>query len=133
IWYQRIHHIAIDGFAFSLIARRVAEVYSALSQGTPVPPQTFGALHDVVQEESTYRQSNRYEADRAFWKNRFADQPEIVSLAELAPRTSDHFIRKTAGFDAEKVSKMKRNAQAFGGTWHEMILAASALYMHRMT
>ena len=32
IWYQRIHHIAIDGFAFSLIARRVAEVYSALSQ-----------------------------------------------------------------------------------------------------
>ncbi|MEC1410286.1 amino acid adenylation domain-containing protein [Bacillus safensis] len=133
IWYQRIHHIAIDGFAFSLIARRVAEVYSALSQGTPVPPQTFGALHDVVEEESTYRQSNRYEADRTFWKNRFADQPEIVSLAELAPRTSDHFIRKTAGYDAEKVSKMKKNAQAFGGTWHEMILAASALYMHRMT
>lgn len=28
---------------------------------------------------------------------------------------------------------MKKNAQAFGGTWHEMILAASALYMHRMT
>ncbi|MBJ8056676.1 hypothetical protein JDS87_33930, partial [Bacillus cereus] len=63
----------------------------------------------------------------------FADQPEIASLAELAPRTSDHFIRKTARYDAEKVSKMKKNAQAFGSTWHEMILAASALYMHRMT
>lgn len=94
IWYQRIHHIAIDGFAFSLMARRVAEVYSALSKGISVPPQTFGALHDVVQEEITYQQSNRYEDDRAFWKNRFADQPEIVSLAELAPRTSDHLSEK---------------------------------------
>ncbi|MGE6630695.1 amino acid adenylation domain-containing protein [Bacillus sp. NPDC077027] len=133
LWYQRIHHIAIDGFAFSLIARRVAEVYSALSQGRSVPPQTFGAFRDVVQEEVAYQRSNRYEEDQAFWKNRFADQPEIVSLAELAPRTSDHFIRKTARYDATRVSKMKKNVQTFGGTWHEMILAASALYMHRMT
>ncbi|XVM10718.1 condensation domain-containing protein [Bacillus subtilis] len=32
-WYQRIHHIAIDGFGFSLIAQRVASTYTALIKG----------------------------------------------------------------------------------------------------
>ena len=31
-WYQRIHHIAIDGYGVSLITRRVASLYSASIQ-----------------------------------------------------------------------------------------------------
>ncbi|WP_433871715.1 condensation domain-containing protein [Saccharopolyspora sp. CA-218241] len=33
LWYQRIHHVAIDGYGFSIILRRVAEVYTALLAG----------------------------------------------------------------------------------------------------
>ncbi len=33
LWYHRVHHIALDGFGLSLVARRVAEVYTALTVG----------------------------------------------------------------------------------------------------
>ncbi|MCG1020033.1 condensation domain-containing protein, partial [Mycetohabitans sp. B4] len=34
IWYQRYHHIMMDGYGQYLIAQRVAHVYSALCAGT---------------------------------------------------------------------------------------------------
>lgn len=43
-WYQRIHHIAIDGFGFSLIAQRVASTYTALMKGQSVTDRSFGSL-----------------------------------------------------------------------------------------
>ena len=33
LWYQRVHHIALDGYGLSLVARRVADVYTALVAG----------------------------------------------------------------------------------------------------
>lgn len=33
LWYQRIHHLVMDGFGYSLLVRRTAEVYSALARG----------------------------------------------------------------------------------------------------
>src|SRR5690606_20978748 len=33
LWYQRIHHIAIDGYGTAMIVRRVCEAYKALAAG----------------------------------------------------------------------------------------------------
>jgi nonribosomal peptide synthetase MxcG len=30
VWYHRVHHIALDGYGLGLVARRVAEIYTAL-------------------------------------------------------------------------------------------------------
>ena len=35
-WYARYHHIVLDGFGMWLVARRVAEVYTALCAGTGI-------------------------------------------------------------------------------------------------
>ena len=43
-WYSRYHHIVMDGFGFALVARRVADVYSALVAGRAAEPATFGSL-----------------------------------------------------------------------------------------
>lgn len=44
LWYQRIHHLVMDGFGYSLLVRRTAEVYSALVRGQDPGPRTFGTL-----------------------------------------------------------------------------------------
>lgn len=93
-WYQRIHHIAIDGFGFSLIAQRVAHAYTALAGGRSADDRSFGSLQDILEEDAAYRSSETYEEDRQFWLNRFADKPEVVSLAERAPRTSKAFCAR---------------------------------------
>ena len=79
-WYQRAHHIALDGYGFSLIARRVAELYTARVEGRSSEGGAFGSLRRVVDEDLAYRASPDLERDRAFWTQRFADRPEPVSL-----------------------------------------------------
>ncbi|MCY8532791.1 amino acid adenylation domain-containing protein [Bacillus vallismortis] len=132
-WYQRIHHIAIDGFGFSLIAQRVASMYAALMKGQSTDGRSFGSLRAILEEDAGYRASEQYEKDRQFWLNRFADEPEVVSLADRAPRTSNRFLRHTAHLPLSDVNTLKEAARYFSGTWHEVMIAVTAVYVHRMT
>ena len=66
-WYSRYHHIVMDGFGLSLIARRVADVYTALAAGLSVEPSIFRSLVHLLEEEEGYRTSKRFEQDRRFW------------------------------------------------------------------
>ncbi|MCY8547621.1 amino acid adenylation domain-containing protein [Bacillus vallismortis] len=132
-WYQRIHHIAIDGFGFSLIAQRVASTYAALMKGQSTDGRSFGSLRAILEEDADYRASEQYEKDRQFWLNRFADEPEVVSLADRAPRTSNRFLRHTAHLPLSDVNTLKEAARYFSGTWHEVMIAVTAVYVHRMT
>ncbi|MCY8853708.1 non-ribosomal peptide synthetase DhbF [Bacillus inaquosorum] len=132
-WYQRIHHIAIDGFGFSLIAQRVASTYAALVKGQSAKDRSFGSLQAILEEDTDYRESGQYEKDRQFWLDRFADGPEVVSLADRAPRTSNSFLRHTAYLPLSDVNALKEAARYFSGSWHEVVIAVSAVYVHRMT
>ncbi|MED5591728.1 non-ribosomal peptide synthetase DhbF [Bacillus subtilis] len=132
-WYQRIHHIAIDGFGFSLIAQRVASTYTALIKGQTAKSRSFGSLQAILEEDTDYRGSEKYEKDRQFWLDRFADAPEVVSLADRAPRTSNSFLRHTAYLPPSDVNALKEAARYFSGSWHEVMIAVSAVYVHRMT
>ncbi|MBK4204285.1 nonribosomal peptide synthetase DhbF [Bacillus subtilis] len=132
-WYQRIHHIAIDGFGFSLIAQRVASTYAALMKGQSATDRSFGSLQAILEEDTDYRASEQYEKDRQFWLDRFADGPEVVSLADRAPRTSNSFLRQTAYLPLSDVSALKESARYFSGSWHEVVIAVSAVFVHRMT
>ncbi|MCY8870985.1 non-ribosomal peptide synthetase DhbF [Bacillus inaquosorum] len=132
-WYQRIHHIAIDGFGFSLIAQRVASTYAALVKGQSAKDRTFGSLQAILEEDTDYRASEQCEKDRQFWLDRFADGPEVVSLADRAPRTSNSFLRHTAYLPLSDVNALKEAARYFSGSWHEVVIAVSAVYVHRMT
>ncbi|MDF4198779.1 non-ribosomal peptide synthetase DhbF [Bacillus subtilis] len=132
-WYQRIHHIAIDGFGFSLIAQRVASTYTALIKGQTAKGRSFGSLQAILEEDKDYRGSEQYEKDRQFWLDRFADAPEVVSLADRAPRTSNSFLRHTAYLPPSDVNALKEASRYFSGSWHEVMIAVSAVYVHRMT
>ncbi|MGY0656009.1 non-ribosomal peptide synthetase DhbF [Bacillus subtilis] len=132
-WYQRIHHIAIDGFGFSLIAQRVASTYTALIKGQTAKGRSFGSLQAILEEDTDYRGSEQYEKDRQFWLDRFADAPEVVSLADRAPRTSNSFLRHTAYLPPSDVNALKEASRYFSGSWHEVMIAVSAVYVHRMT
>lgn len=53
-WFQRAHHIALDGFGFSLVARRVADLYTARVTGKPAT-NGFGSLRAVIDEDAAYQ------------------------------------------------------------------------------
>lgn len=132
-WYQRIHHIIMDGFGFSLVTRRVAEIYTALANDLAYDKASFNPFRFVLEEDTAYRSSEGFEQDRHFWLERFRDQPEVVSLANRAPGRSRSVIRQTGYLSPSSLDSLKRAARNFKGNWHEIVIAATAVYVHRLT
>ncbi|WP_017149593.1 amino acid adenylation domain-containing protein [Bacillus bingmayongensis] len=132
-WYQRIHHIVMDGYGFSLLAERVAKVYTAFMNNQSYDERPFGSLYTILEEDATYRASDQFEQDRSFWLERFQDQPEVVSLAERAPRTSKEFLRQTAHLSRLHTESLQRVAHGCKANWPDLIIAATAIYIHKLT
>ncbi|MFF3431340.1 amino acid adenylation domain-containing protein, partial [Streptomyces sp. NPDC002602] len=133
LWYQRAHHIALDAFGFSLISRRTAEVYTALVRAEEPPANPFGALKVVTDEEREYRESPRFEADRAYWLERLADCPEPEPLSGTALPAAHAFLRDGATLSAEETAGLLDIARSARASWADVVTAAFAAFLHRAT
>lgn len=133
VWYQRIHHIAIDGFGFSLIVRRVAQIYTALAAGQPFAEGALGPLLPVLEEDAAYSASDELESDRQFWLKRFADGPGAVSLGDKAALTSRSFHRHSALLPRERMDAFDAAAGQINASWADYAIALTAVYVHRLT
>lgn len=60
------HHLVMDGFGFSLVIQRIAEVYSALETGREFPPSSLGSLPLLLADEAGYWASERPIQDRQY-------------------------------------------------------------------
>ncbi|MBL3693785.1 hypothetical protein F1652_14180 [Pluralibacter gergoviae] len=74
-WYQRYHHLLVDGFSFPAITRHIARIYAALLAGEPLPDSPFTPFAEVVEEYQRYRDSDACRRDKAFWAQQRADLP----------------------------------------------------------
>ncbi|WAZ19304.1 amino acid adenylation domain-containing protein [Streptomyces cinnabarinus] len=133
LWYQRIHHLVMDGYGYSLLVRRTAEVYTALAEGREPGPRTFGTLADLVADDAAYRDSAAFEADRAHWAEAFADRPEAPRLAGRGALPSRTFHRRTTQPAPETTGRLRDLATRLRATWPDVLIAAQALYTSRAT
>ncbi|WP_443053703.1 amino acid adenylation domain-containing protein [Streptomyces sp. NBC_00271] len=133
LWYHRVHHIALDGFGLSLVARRVAQVYTALTAGEPVEDSGFGTLAAVRDEERAYRESPRFAKARAYWADRFADRPPVATPAGRTALPAHTFHRRVADLDATDTQALRAVAQDLKLTWSEVLLAVTTAQLHHAT
>ncbi|MFF1744521.1 amino acid adenylation domain-containing protein [Streptomyces mirabilis] len=133
LWYHRVHHIALDGFGLSLVARRVAQVYTALAAGEQVEDSGFGTLAAVREEERAYRESARYSKARAYWTDRFADRPPVATPAGRTALPARTFHRRVADLDATDTEALRAVARDLKLTWSEVLLAVTAAQLHHAT
>jgi nonribosomal peptide synthetase DhbF len=133
VWYQRIHHIVMDGYGFSLLTKRVAHVYTAMMSHSGHVEKGFGSWQLVLDEDDDYRRSDKAQKDRAFWLERFADEPDAVSLVDRSPRPANHFLRCTTELSSSEAKNLRGSAQLHAAAWSDLVLAAVATYLHRLT
>ncbi|MEV8598289.1 amino acid adenylation domain-containing protein [Streptomyces griseoviridis] len=133
LWYHRVHHIALDGFGLSLVARRVAKVYSAFVAGEPVPESGFGTLDSVRAEEAAYRDSARHTKDRTYWTHRYADHPPVATPAGRSALPARTFHRHVTDLDPSEASRLRTVARELSVTWSEVLLAVTVAHLHRLT
>lgn len=80
-WYQRYHHLLVDGFSFPAITRQIAAIYRAWLHGEPTPESPFTPFSEVVEEYQQYRQSDAWQRDGTFWTEQRKQLPPPASLS----------------------------------------------------
>ncbi|MFI7002571.1 amino acid adenylation domain-containing protein [Nocardia sp. NPDC050175] len=136
LWYHRVHHILLDGYGMALIARRVAELYTASVTGTAPPPYAFGSWDAVLAADVAYADSADIERDRTFWLDYLRDRPAPVTLSGAGPRPTSvagQTLREFTSLDSETVTLLRGVAEAARANWTDVLTAAIAAYVHRMT
>lgn len=129
LWYLRVHHIALDGFAYLLLIHRVAELYSARVAGREPAPARDWSLAPVIAEEADYRQSSRFIDDRDYWSQRLSGLGEPVTLGpKCAPGDSSHSQR--ALLPPADYAQWQASARRFGVDWSAWLMAAIFAWMH---
>lgn len=132
-WYQRIHHIAIDGYGSSLLVQRVAKIYTVLSWGQRVPPTPFASLQAVIEEDVAYQNSEQKKSDRTYWLNDLENAPDPISLSDRIAPASNTSLRHSRTLPPEIFEHLQAVAPQMESAWPDLLLAVTAVYLHRVT
>ncbi|MBN6044015.1 enterobactin non-ribosomal peptide synthetase EntF [Citrobacter sp. ku-bf4] len=132
-WYQRYHHLLVDGFSFPAITRQITAIYSAWCRGDATPDSPFTPFAEVVEEYQQYRQSEASQRDGAFWAEQRKQLPPPASLspAPLPGRAATSEIYRMK-LDAPEGAFRHLAAQLPDVQRTDLALALVALWLGRL-
>ncbi|MCB5292073.1 non-ribosomal peptide synthetase [Arthrobacter sp. SO3] len=129
-FYQRVHHVMLDGYSAVLVLKRMAELYQGLLEGpdtNDIP--AFGDLSELLAAEADYAGSDAADADRAYWTARLQDAPAAAGLAGRPAGTASSLVRAARTLPAPAAAALQSSA----GSAPALALTTAALYLHRIT
>ncbi|MGW0005732.1 amino acid adenylation domain-containing protein [Nocardia grenadensis] len=136
IWYSRVHHILIDGYAAMNALVRTAEIYSAYYESREPTVSRATPLAELYAGEREYRNTQRFTTDRAYWSEILDGAGEVVSLSTVAnpPATADAGRRlATAVLSEATEASVAASATQRNATDSILYAAAMACYVRSMT
>ena len=134
-WYQRAHHIVYDGYGGGLVARRLAELYTAYIRGESPESKSFCTVETMVDAERTYRSSDRFHRDREYWQQQLAQLPEAVTLSH-SPRhhgLSSELRRSVGYLPAETARQLAELGKRTDASLPQVLIGLIAAYYQRVT
>ncbi|MHC6625471.1 amino acid adenylation domain-containing protein [Streptomyces globosus] len=129
-WYQRYHHILVDGMGVALISRRAGELYTLGERAAAAPDWSLARLVDA---DRAHRASARYAAERAWWQERMSGRAEPARLVERAPALTARRLRRSVELSGEEAGRLRAAADRAGTRASRVLIAAVAAYLHRVT
>ncbi|WP_280504131.1 AMP-binding protein, partial [Nocardia farcinica] len=132
-WYQRIHHIVLDGFGAVTMLRRIAELYNAGVRGQQPPPGRAHDLRRIVEIDAAYRDSDRFHADAGYWREHLAGMPQAIGLAGRTAPVDAHPILAAGELPAATAALLDQRVAAENSGVAPVVVAAFAAYVAAMT
>ncbi|WP_142760732.1 AMP-binding protein, partial [Mycobacterium sp. MFM001] len=121
------HHIVVDGVGLALICHRIADVYSAMASGEPIPPAFFGSLSDLIDCETEYEASTDYRDDRDYWTKNKPTESQSRYRSAHNPGGRDEQPSPPVQLDPSAVAGIQELSNALGVRRSSVITAACAL------
>ncbi|MBD2857478.1 amino acid adenylation domain-containing protein [Spongiibacter sp. KMU-158] len=131
-FYQRCHHINLDGFSGGVLTRRLGEIYNAYLHQEPLSEAYFHDLEHQQREEQSYRESKRFERDRDYWVQTLAKLPEPLSLSKGGERCGG-LMRSSLALSLESSNALRGLAETTGSTLPQVMIALLASYIYRIS
>ncbi|CAO3437839.1 amino acid adenylation domain-containing protein [Azospirillum doebereinerae] len=137
-WYQRYHHIMLDGFSFNALTRRIATLYGALMRDAPIGESPFVGVAAVVEEERAYEESAAFGKDRAFWQDYCAALPAPFTLSTRGGKPTEQqatseVVGHAVGLPPETAAGLRALAGAGTVAVSDLVMAAVAVYLYRLS
>ncbi|HHG8773611.1 TPA: enterobactin non-ribosomal peptide synthetase EntF [Raoultella planticola] len=132
-WYQRYHHLLVDGFSFPAITRQIAAIYRAWQRGEETPASPFTPFAEVVEEYQHYYGGDAWQRDKQFWmaQRKMLPSPASLSAAPLAGRaTRTDIWRLKLDLDADLFSRLAAGAPQCQRA--DLALALTTLWLGRL-
>ncbi|MFJ9741646.1 condensation domain-containing protein, partial [Streptomyces sp. NPDC101166] len=126
LFYIRVNHILVDGFSRVLIYNRLAALYA-----DPEAEGAFPDLRTLTDDEAAYTETPKYLKEQAFWRGRFEEQPEPVSLSPRPGGPARSSLRCEAVLPAATVERLRSLAWDARVTWQTLLIAATGAYVQR--
>ncbi|BCE01315.1 thioester reductase domain-containing protein [Marinicellulosiphila megalodicopiae] len=130
-WFQNIHHIASDGYSFSLLSQKVSDVYQELIVENSINEAAlFGEYESLIEEQNKYKQSKAFEKDKEFWHKQLINMPTPHSLCESLDDNvgfASQSIKLTYEFSQAIFSKIQQCSTEHKVMWSDYILASVAM------
>lgn len=130
--YERIHHLAIDGYGMVLVTNRIAEHYAALTADAP-QPRPFGPLSLASDEDAAYRTDPRRQTDRDWWHAELAGLPEVSGPAPGRAASSHSYLRDSRELPPDLISALASYCDRHRLGWPDVLNALSGAYIARWT
>ncbi|WP_145530243.1 non-ribosomal peptide synthetase [Yersinia alsatica] len=137
-WYQRYHHLLLDGFSFTAITRRIADIYTALLQQKLIGESPFTPFSDVVSEYLAYAGSEIQQRDKQFWQQHTADLPAAISLSSInspirVEQTDNRVLRQRIAIDPVLFGRLTLQGAEQRFVAADMTMALLLIYFARMS
>ncbi|WIB26578.1 non-ribosomal peptide synthetase [Curtobacterium sp. MCSS17_015] len=144
--FQRVHHIALDGYSAVIALRYMADVYTRLARHAPhgrlldvaarplahaaarlrSPLPGLAELHSSLSE---YEDSGQRETDETYWRGVLAEETTVAGLEGTTTSAASRVIRVSVPLEAERAARLA----ALGRDLPKTVVAIVALYMAKIT
>ncbi|MET8877269.1 amino acid adenylation domain-containing protein [Nocardia sp. NPDC004604] len=132
-WYSRMHHIVLDGMGALALVQRTGEIYNAAIEGREAPPAKAEPLQKIVDADLAYRGSDRFGADREYWREHLAGMADPVNLAGREADVDRPPSRVSGALPTATADLLDTVAKAVGSNAAPTIVAAFGAYLAAMT
>ncbi|MCB8909519.1 non-ribosomal peptide synthase/polyketide synthase [Rhodococcus rhodochrous] len=132
-WYNRVHHLALDGFAAATFMTRIAELYTASVDGVEPSPSLASDLRKVYDVEMEYRGSKRFADDREYWAQQIEGIEEPTSLAGRTAAPAPVSRIDSAALSDGTERRVEQLSERENTSLATAVIAAFAAYVAQMT
>ncbi|MDO5057391.1 MAG: amino acid adenylation domain-containing protein [Lautropia sp.] len=133
LWYQRVHHLAADGYGMALIEQQAMQHYRALggADGHAVTPLLSFA--QVVADDRQYRQSDKRGDDARFWQQQLQARDDVSSLAEASALSAGSVLLARQEAPARLQTLLLQVQERSQCSWPDILTLLVAAYVQRHT